>query len=125
MIIQRTATYPGMRAGILCSGTCSASSGVATITVKGKDYSSKITGISLIPLVNSTTVGHITHVVSIAYSAVTKLTTITIHVFSLTTGTVYTALGSPSIPVHYSFWLETNTLPSDTSTNDTTKQEYA
>jgi len=75
MIIVKSHTFPGMRQGFQCVGKCNTNaSGVGTITFTGKDVSSKITGIVLVPLDASDNIINC-NVTSVAYSA--GVTTIT------------------------------------------------
>jgi len=77
MITQRTQVEPQNRSGYLCQGKVDTDAGgVGLITVKGRDYSGRITGISLIPLDESDLIINCS-VTSIVYDAATRLTTIT------------------------------------------------
>jgi len=116
MIIQKTQTFPGMRQGYLCSGKATASTGVITITFTGKDYSSKITGITLTPVNASATTVAVAQITSIAYSG--GVNTILARVFVSDDLATPAFTLSNSIVVHYSFWVNDDTLPTDESTNN-------
>jgi len=125
MITSRTHTYPGLRSGYECRGKVTTDSGgAATITVKGRDFSSKIVGLSFTCFDNVTTnVMYSVNIVSISYDSSTLLTTITINAVKLATDDTQSAFEGV---VHYSFWVddEKQSLPADLSTNDTNKQAY-
>lgn len=122
MIAIKTQTYPGMRDGFLCMGTATASTGVIAITVTGKDYSSKISGVNITPVLDSDTLLALVQITSIAYSA--GVTTILARVFdSDKLGSDPTFSLTNSIVCHYSFFVADDTLPSDLSTNDTTETQ--
>jgi len=122
MIIRKTETDPDSRNGFQCVGkVTSAGTGILTITVEGKDYSSKITGITLTPLVDSATTLCHTQLTSITYAAATGLTTILARVWLSDDATTPAFTLTDSIVVYYSFWVDNNTLPTTLSTNDTGK----
>jgi len=127
MIQLRNFTNPEARPGFVCYGKCNTSSGgVGTITVKGKDYSSKITGFSFSCVESASAVKMFSaYVVSIAYAAATKLTTITIQANQIVdSGSGTTDLSAYDGDVYYSFYVSETALPTDTSTNNTFIQEY-
>lgn len=125
MIIRRTSTDPESRSGFQCVGAAtSANTGIISISVKGKDYSSKISGLVLTPIHDSATTLAFVQITSIAYSSATQLTTILGRVF------VSDDISSPafsltdSVVVNYSFWVDERSLPTDLTTNNTFKQDY-
>lgn len=128
MIIRRTHEDPSSRPGFQCVGKINTdSSGVGTITIKGKDLSAKCTGFSFATLgtAAATTKGFSVWVVSIAYSSATLLTTITIQANLITdSGSGTTDLTAYDGDLYYSFWVDERTLPTDQSTNNTLTQEY-
>ena len=117
MIAIKTQTYPGMRRGYLCKGTATASTGVLTITITGKDYSSKITGVVITPVSDSATTVAVAQITSIAFSA--GVTTILARVFISDDITTPAFTLTNSLVCHYSFWIDDDTLPSDLTTNNT------
>lgn len=126
MIIRRTEADPSSRLGYQCVGKINTdSSGVGTITITGKDYSSKCTGFSFTAtgVTAETVSGVVIGIVSIAYSGNT--TTITIQANLITdSGSDTTNLAAFDGDVYYSFWVDEISLPTDQSTNNTLKREY-
>lgn len=123
MIVRKTHEDPSSLAGYQCVGKITTDSdGVGLITVTGKDYSGKITGISLICLDStaSKVKMYSAYVVSVAHSAGT--TTITIQANqTVDSGEGTTDLDAFVGDVYYSFWLNEIALPTDQSTNNTLK----
>lgn len=117
MIAIKTFTDPSSRQGFLCKGKATASTGVLTITVNGKDYSSKITGLTITPVLDSATTVAVAQITSITYSA--GVTTILARVFVSDDIATPAFTLTNSLVCHYSFWVDDETLPSNLSTNDT------
>jgi hypothetical protein len=115
MIIIKSQTYPGMRNGYLCTGTATASTGVLTLTFTGKDISSKIVGLTFTPVNDSATTVACVQVTSIAFSA--GVTTILARAFVSDDITTPAFTLTNSLVCHYSFWVNDDTLPADTTTN--------
>ena len=130
MIELRQYTNPEGRNGLRGCGKLTTNEGVGTFTIKGKDFSARITGINLTPFVaKAAGTAYLCQVDTIAYSAVTQLTTVTIYVQKL----VHTAadnnvvsLTDVDISVFYEYFIddEPEGLPTDQTTNDVTIQEY-
>lgn len=128
MIQLRNFSNPEAKGGFTCYGKINTdTNGVGTITVKGKDYSAKITGISLTCLQSTASAvkGYNAYVVSLAYSSTTRLTTITIQANQIVdSGSGTTDISAYDGDVYYSFFVSDKTLPTDLSTNNTLIQEY-
>lgn len=125
MINLRQFTNPEGRQGYHCVGKAtSAGTGILTITIAGMDFSSRITGLSLIPVYDQAAKLCVVQLTSIAYA--NGVTTILARVF--TSDDIATPAFSltDSITVYYSFWIDTEPegLPTDETTNDTTAQIY-
>lgn len=125
MIVKKSETDPESRRGFICYGKCNTdANGVGAITIKGKDYSSKITGFSFSCVNTASQVKMFSaYVVSVAYAAGTMLTTITIQANQIVdSGSGTTDLSAYDGDVYYSFFVSENTLPTDLSTNNTLAQ---
>jgi len=132
MITQRTAEQPASRTGFEIKGQVTTDEGVGTFTIKGRDYSARIVGLVLTPLVEDAAgTTYIPVINTIVYSSSTKLTTVTFTIKKL----VHTAVDDNvlsvtdvDIVVHYSAWVddEIEGLPSDAllAENDTNLQAY-
>lgn len=125
MIVRRTHNDPASRTGYEIFGsTTSDLSGNITITIKGKDYSQKVTGICLTPLDASASQVVVAKVTSITYNALTRITTIAGKVFVSDDLDTPVFSGANSCTVFYSMWVDERALPTNQSTNNTLKQEY-
>ena len=127
MIIMRTHEDPAARNGYLACGKLNTdSNGVGTFTVTGKDYASKIGAILLtcIQATASAVKNYTAYVVSIgAQSSGANLVTIQANQ-TIDSGSGTSDISAYDGDVYYMVWFEENTLPTDTTTNDTKIQEY-
>lgn len=123
MIAIKTHTYPGMRSGYLCMGEAtSAGGGILTITIEGKDYSSKIAGIVLTPVYDQAAKLCVVQLTSVAFSGTT--TTILARVFcsdQIAAGKAFAL--TDAIDVYYQFMIFDDTLPSNLDENDTAEPQ--
>lgn len=120
MVTRRFYTDPESMQGFECRGKVTTSSGGANITIKG-NYATKCFGFAFAPELDQSSAGKVIaiNVHSIAHSAGT--TTINIFANEIHDNTGYLAPVAWDGTVHYSFYCSEATLPSDLSTNDTSK----
>lgn len=126
MIIQRTHTFPGLKAGYLCVGkTTTNSSGVGNITIQGIDYSSKIAGLVLTVIKSTASAVKCYNAYLVSASYNNGVTTIVIQANEIIdSGVGTTDITAYEGSVNYMFFLDDSALPTDLSTNNTFKQEY-
>lgn len=130
MITERTHEQPAARSGYRCQGSVTTDEGIGSFSIKGRDNSARITGITLIPFAEAELgTAYLPQVSIISYSSSTRLTTVVFLVQKI----VHTAsdnnvisVTDVDIPVFYSCWIddEPEGLPADLSTNDTENQSY-
>lgn len=124
---MRTHEDPAAISGYLACGKVNTdANGVGTFTVTGKDYASKIGAIHLtcIQATASKAKNYTAYVVSIgAHSSGANLITIQANL-TTDSGTGTSDITAYDGDVYYMVWFQENALATDTTTNDTRKQEY-
>lgn len=123
MIIERKFTDPESLRGYNCSGIVQTnSSGVATITIKGKTSTDRIIGISLTLVSNTNSIVPSVYVKGISYSNGTTTITIQANKIALS-GEDLLISAVPSASIHYSFFISDVKL-TDLDKNDMLTQDY-
>lgn len=130
MITERTHEQPASRSGYRCQGTVTTGDGVGSFSIKGRDNSTRLTGITLIPFLEAEAgTAFLPQVSIVSYDAATRLTTVVFFVQKIVHVAADDNVVSSSgvnLPVFYSCWVddEPEGLPADLSTNDTENQAY-